>query len=93
MEYQIHDFIGNVGVFLILASYLLVQLRKIDATALLYAISNGVGAALILYSLIYDFNLSAFVIEIVWILISVVGLVRIYLEKRNEKKGGQVQGT
>ena len=91
MDYQIHDFIGNVGVLLILASYLLVQLRKMDATALPYAVYNGVGAALILYSLIYDFNLSAFVIEIVWILISVIGLVRIYLEKRNEKVRGQVQ--
>ena len=88
MDYQIHDFIGNVGVAMILASYLLIQLRKMDAMALPYVVFNGLGAALILYSLVYDFNLSAVIIEIAWIIISLVGLVRIAREKR-----GQVQGT
>ena len=82
MDYQLHDFFGNIGVVLILASYLMVQLRKMDATALPYVVSNCLGAALILYSLIFDFNLSAFVIEIVWVLISLVGMARIYLERR-----------
>ena len=81
MQYEIHDLIGNLGVLLILASYLLVQLRRLDATGLAYVVANGLGAAFILYSLIYDFNLSAFIIEIAWILISLVGLVRIYMEK------------
>jgi len=83
MEYEIHDFIGNLGVFLILASYLAVQVRKLDATGLSYVVSNGLGALLILYSLIFDFNLSAFIIEVAWFLISLVGLFRIYREKRN----------
>ena len=81
MQYEIHDLVGNLGVLLILASYLFVQLRKLDATGLAYVVANGLGAAFILYSLIYDFNLSAFIIEIAWILISLVGLVRIYMEK------------
>jgi hypothetical protein len=82
MQYEIHDLVGNLGVLLILASYLLVQLRRLDATGLAYVVANGLGAAFILYSLIYDFNLSAFIIEIAWILISLVGLARIYMEKR-----------
>jgi hypothetical protein len=53
-----------------------------DATALPYVVSNCLGAALILYSLLFDFNLSAFVIEIVWVLISLVGMARIFLERR-----------
>ncbi len=81
MEYELHDFIGNLGVFLILASYLAVQLRRMDATALPYVVANGLGAAFILYSLLFDFNLSAFIIEIAWILISLVGLLRIYRER------------
>ena len=31
----------------------------------------------ILYSLIFDFNLSAFIIEIAWMLISLIGLWRV----------------
>ena len=32
MEYHFYDFVGNAGVVLILGTYLLVQLRKLDAT-------------------------------------------------------------
>lgn len=81
MDYHFYDFVGNVGVVLILATYLLVQLRKMSATGTAYIVANGLGAALILYSLLFDFNLSAFIIEIAWLLISLVGLGRIYLER------------
>ncbi|MEJ2383746.1 MAG: hypothetical protein P8Y54_05035 [Xanthomonadales bacterium] len=82
MEYHYYDFIGNVGVALILGSYLLVQLRRLVATDLANVTANGVGAACVLYSLFFDFNLSAFIIEAVWLLISLVGLVRILRERR-----------
>lgn len=82
MDYHFYDFVGILGVVLILAPYLLVQLRKMSATGTRYIIANGLGALFILYSLFYDFNLSAFIIEIVWLLISLVGLGRIYLERK-----------
>ena len=84
MEYQFYDFVGNVGVALILGSYLLVQIRKLDATSLSYTVANGLGALFVLYSLIFDFNLSAFIIEVVWILISLVGIVRIIQERKSD---------
>ena len=82
MDYELHDLIGNVGVLLILGSYLLVQLRRLDATGVPYLLVNGLGAGLILVSLARDFNLSAFLIELVWLLISLYGLARIFLEHR-----------
>ena len=82
MDYELHDLIGNVGVLLILGSYLLVQLRRLDATDVPYLLVNGLGAGLILVSLSRDFNLSAFLIELVWLLISLYGLARIFLERR-----------
>jgi len=82
MDYELHDLIGNVGVLLILGTYLLVQLRRLDATGLPYLLANGLGAGLILVSLARDFNLSAFLIELVWLLISLYGLARIFLERR-----------
>ena len=82
MTYELHDFFGNLGVLLILASFLMVQLRRLDALGTGYLVANGLGALLILYSLLFDFNLSAFVIEIAWLLISLLGLARIFLERR-----------
>ena len=83
MTYELHDFFGNLGVLLILASFLMVQLRRLDALGAGYLVANGLGASLILYSLLVDFNLSAFVIEIAWMLHSLRGLARIFLERRD----------
>ena len=68
--------LGNVGVFFILAAYLLVQLERLSPTRPPILIANALGAFLILVSLVNEFNLSAFVIEAAWLLISVYGLIR-----------------
>ena len=81
MEYHFYDFVGNLGVVLILGSYLMVQMRKLSATGLAYTVSNGLGALFVLYSLLYDFNLSAFIIETVWLIISLFGMARYYQER------------
>lgn len=82
MGYEPHDFVGNLGVILILGTYLGVQLRRLDATGLAYVLANGLGALFILYSLLFDFNLSAVIIEAAWLAISGIGLVRILLERQ-----------
>ncbi len=84
MDYPLHNVIGNLGVIMIVGSYFLVQIGKMSATGLSYTSLNGVGAAFIMVSLYFDFNLSAFIIEVFWILISLVGMVRIYLERRRK---------
>lgn len=76
LNYDWTDFIGNVGVFLILATYLLLLLDRIESRSILYSAVNALGALLILVSLYFKFNLSAFIVEIFWLLISIVGLVR-----------------
>ncbi len=83
MTYSWHDLLGNIGVVLILATYLLLQLEKLSATSLLYSATNGLGALLILVSLIYQFNLSAFIIEAFWLLISIYGIVRYFSRNRS----------
>ncbi len=82
MSYGWHDLLGLVGVFLVLAAYLLLQLEKVSATKLPYLIANGLGSFLILLSLIREFNLSAFVIEIAWLMISLYGLTRCLKRRR-----------
>lgn len=84
MGYTWYDFVGNVGVFLLLAAYLLLQLNKINSNQISYSLMNALGAIMILISLIFEFNLSAFAIEFFWLLISLVGIVD-YLRKRNRR--------
>ncbi len=81
MHYHWYDFIGNFGVFLILAAYLLLQLNKLENESLIYSLFNGFGALFILISLYYDFNLSAFVIESFWLLFSLIGIIKHYRKK------------
>jgi hypothetical protein len=82
MTYGWHDLLGIIGVVLILATYMLLQLEKLSATSFLYSATNGLGASLILVSLIYEFNLSAFIIEAFWLLISIYGIVRYFSRNR-----------
>ena len=74
MTYNWYDFLGNVGVILILLSYLLLQMNKINSQSTYYSLMNATGALLILVSLYYNFNLSAFIMELCWLLISLYGL-------------------
>ena len=83
MTYGWHDLLGMIGVVLILATYTLLQLEKLSATSFLYSATNGLGASRILVSLIYEFNLSAFIIEAFWLLISTYGIVRYFSRNRS----------
>ena len=78
MTYAWYDLLGMIGVVSILVSYLLLQLEKLSATSFSYSATNGLGALLILVSLMYDFNLPAFIIEAFWLLISIYGVVRYF---------------
>ena len=76
IEYYWHDFVGNLGVFLVLLSYFLLQLGRIESSGIRYSVMNAAGAVLICVSLYYNFNLSSFIIEICWFSISVYGIYR-----------------
>lgn len=82
MAYHWYDFVGNIGIVFILGSYLLLQLERISAVDWRYSAANGLGAALILFSLYFAFNLSAFLIEAAWLLISVFGLIKAFRARR-----------
>ena len=87
MSYGLHDLVGNVGVAIIVGTYLALQLERLASTALSYSVLNAVGAALIAASLLFRFNLSAFVIEAFWIAISLVGVARWWRARRSQVRG------
>jgi len=76
MNYGLMDFIGNVGVAILVVTYLWLQLDKLKSTDLAYSALNAIGASLIVASLIVDFNLSALLMEVFWVLISFIGIGR-----------------
>ncbi|MCB1706449.1 MAG: hypothetical protein KDI17_16400 [Halioglobus sp.] len=86
METWIIDTIGMLGTALVVLAYYLLQLERTDPKGLAYNMINLVGAVLLLFSLCFHFNLASFVIEIFWIVASLIGLVK-YL--RRESGGRQ----
>jgi hypothetical protein len=73
---SVWDFLGLVGVAMILAAYSLHVMRRLSSRSVAYSALNAAGAALILLSLWFAFNLSAAVMEGIWFLVSVYGLTR-----------------
>ncbi|MCP4045892.1 MAG: hypothetical protein GY732_07895 [Gammaproteobacteria bacterium] len=73
MGYRWHDFNGAAVIIL---SYLALQPECVDSRRILYSTLNGVGALLVILSLMFEFSPSAFIIEALWILISVLGIIR-----------------
>lgn len=76
MEYSWFDLAGNIGVLMMVIAYLLLQLEKLSSSAVSYLLLNAGGALLVILSLIYHFNLSAFLMEVFWLLISLFGLAK-----------------
>ena len=76
MSFQWYDILGSVGVALIIITYLLLQIERLSSTGVLYSTLNALGAFFVIISLMYEFNISAFIVEVFWVLISVFGIVR-----------------
>lgn len=78
MNYGPLDLVGNIGVVVLMITYLMLQLNKLSSNGLAYSVLNAVGASLIVVSLLFDFNLSALLMEVFWVLISFVGIYRYF---------------
>ena len=77
-----YDIVGTLGVAAIVLTYVLLQIERVRSTDLTYSLLNGIGAALILISLYFEFNFPSIVVESFWLLISLFGIGK-YLIKRN----------
>jgi len=75
------DAAGLAGVVMILAAYAGATSGKLDPKRAVALTLNLVGAGLILLSLAYDFNLSAFMMEAAWAAVALLGLIRLALKR------------
>ncbi len=74
-QYEWHDLLGNAGFLCIIGSYFWLQIGRTSGQSRTYSLVNAIGAALILVSLYYEFNLSAVLVEVFWLIISLLGLI------------------
>ena len=82
------DAAGLVGVLLILVAYAGAQLGRLEPRRAPALILNLAGAGLILWSLRFHFNLSAFLMEAAWALVALYGLVRLLIRPRPSPSAG-----
>ena len=81
LELAWYDWAGLAGTLMILAGFALLQAGKLSGTSLGYQLLNLFGALGVLASLLGKFNLSVFLLEGAWVLVSVYGIVRSFRAK------------
>ena len=81
MSFEWYDILGTLGVGVIIITYVLLQIERVRSDQLIYSVLNAVGAALILVSLYFEFNLPSVVVEVFWLLISLFGIGK-YIARR-----------
>ena len=78
----IPDVIGLIGVALLIVTYALLQLDRIDPKGFWYSFNNLIVAILVTVSLVYTPNLASLVIEFFWFIISAYGIY-MYFKRKN----------
>lgn len=79
-----HSVVGTFGVACFLVAYFQLQQDRWSAHGLPYLGANLLGSILVLVSLAIDWNFAAFMLEVLWALISMYGIVKT-LKKRNPR--------
>ena len=70
------DFIGLIGVAAYLLAYGLLQMGMLKIEDTRYAALNAVGGLAIIYSLLFNFNLSSFITQVFWLIFTIIGYAR-----------------
>lgn len=89
MEFTLTNITETIGVFgfvFYMLSYFLLLTGKIHGTHNCYILMNFIAASCVLISLIHNFNLASALIQVFWIVISVVGLIRYNFLLKGEPK-------
>lgn len=91
MELSLTDLIGIIGVVLIVIAYILLQVEKMDARDLSFSLLNAIGALLIIVSLMFDWNLASFLMEFIWLMISLYGILKYFKVRKNAAENGGME--
>ena len=78
---HIADIFGIFGVIGIIIAYFLLSIDRMQANHWSYSLINFIGALFIVWSLLDEWNLSAFLMEAAWAVISLYGLVKSLIKR------------
>ena len=81
------DAAGLVGVLLVLLAYAGAQVGRLEPRDGPSLVMNLAGAGLILWSLMFRFNLASFLMEASWGAVALYGLVRLIVSRRRARRG------
>ncbi len=77
-----YDWVGLAGMLMTVAAFLLLQTGRLSGTGIVYQLLNLFGAGGVLVSLLGTFNVSVFLLELTWVLISGYGIARSFKARR-----------
>jgi hypothetical protein len=84
-----HDWVGYLGVALVLLAFLLLQAHKLHGNGLVYQLMNIIGAIGVMLSLLFgSFNGAAFLMQVAWLVIGIYGVVRSARVRREARAAG-----
>ena len=86
MEMSIYEMVGYIGVIIYLTSYALLSMKKMDGNSSMYLLCNLFAASFVVVSLLENFNAPSFAIQACWIVLSIIGLVKITMKKEEKVK-------
>lgn len=74
--------IGLLGAAIVLVAYFMLSAGKMRSDSYAYPIMNMLGSIGVIVSLMWQWNLASFTINSVWVLISLVGIWRIWRKRK-----------
>jgi len=88
--FSISDYVGMAGVVLLLLAYFFLSTGRWISDSFIYQSLNFISAWLILFSLCFHWNLSSVIIEIAWVLISLMGIYRVWKKQQSKQADAKV---
>ena len=88
MNLQWYDWVGMLGTLMVLAAFFLLQAGRLSGTGIVYQLLNLLGAGGVLVSLLGQFNVSVFFLELAWMLVSAYGIARSFKVRRTPQPLG-----
>ena len=91
MNFYWYDWVGYIGVALVLLAFLLLQQHRLRGNGLMYQMMNVLGAIGVMLSLMFGIepiNWPAFLMQIAWITIGVYGIVHGSAKRRRSRDEG-----
>lgn len=74
--YHFADVIGFIGVFFVLLCYFMAQTEYWKNDDYAFLLGNLIGSLCVIFSLFFHWNISAFIIEFAWTVITAYSLIK-----------------